>query len=124
MEFKPERFLGPKPAMDPRNYAFGFGRRICPGKEMADHSLFLSIALSLCAFNITSPSHVELDHPEASYCPGTISHAKEFRCDVVPRSDAHRRLVESVEEEFPPEKSDAEAMASVRWEEEETELTV
>ena len=27
LEFKPERFLGPKPAMDPRNYAFGFGRR-------------------------------------------------------------------------------------------------
>ena len=85
---------------------------------MADHSLFLSIALSLCAFRISSPlsssSSGEPERPEVSYTPGTISHPREFRCDVVPRSDAHRRLVESVEEEFPQEKSDAEAMASVR----------
>ena len=98
---------------------------------MADHSLFLSIALSLCAFRISSPSSSSSSStstdgqgsgPEVSYCPGTISHAKEFRCDVVPRSEGHRRLVESVEEEWPQEKSDAEAMASVRWEEEETEF--
>jgi cytochrome P450 len=25
--FKPERFLGPNPEQDPRDYAFGFGRR-------------------------------------------------------------------------------------------------
>ena len=87
---------------------------------MADHSLFLSIALSLCAFNISSPA--DAGQPEVSYTPGTISHPREFRCDVVPRSEAHRRLVESVEEEFPQEKSDAEAMAGVRWEEEETEF--
>ena len=86
---------------------------------MADHSLFLSIALSLCAFRISS---ADSGRPEVSYTPGTISHPREFRCDVVPRSEAHRRLVESVEEEWPAEKSDAEAMAGVRWEEEETEF--
>jgi cytochrome P450 len=25
--FKPERFLGPTPEQDPRDYTFGFGRR-------------------------------------------------------------------------------------------------
>ena len=27
MEFKPERFLGDKPELDPRDVVFGFGRR-------------------------------------------------------------------------------------------------
>ena len=26
-EFRPERFLGDNPALDPREYMFGFGRR-------------------------------------------------------------------------------------------------
>ena len=35
MTFKPERFLGADgraPEMDPHNLAFGFGRRVCPGR--------------------------------------------------------------------------------------------
>ena len=42
MEFKPERFLeteGRDPEMDPHMLAFGFGRRICPGKDFAGISL-------------------------------------------------------------------------------------
>ena len=40
--FKPERHM-PQPGkngvhIDPRDYVFGFGRRICPGKELADAS--------------------------------------------------------------------------------------
>jgi cytochrome P450 len=32
-KFDPTRFLGDAPEADPRDYAFGFGRRICPGKQ-------------------------------------------------------------------------------------------
>ncbi|KAL1739761.1 cytochrome P450, partial [Schizophyllum fasciatum] len=56
MEFRPERFLegeGHKPEKDPRTICFGFGRRICPGKELADVSLFLACAAVLATFNIT-----------------------------------------------------------------------
>lgn len=52
--FKPERFLTTKPAPpDPTSFVFGFGRRVCPGRNLADTSVWLSIAQSLACFNIT-----------------------------------------------------------------------
>lgn len=71
-EFRPERFMGPTPEEDPSTTAvFGFGRRyvgffspmprlinvrlanrICPGRLLADASLFITIAMCLSAFDI------------------------------------------------------------------------
>jgi cytochrome P450 len=48
--FQPERFLGLNTQTDPSRYAFGFGRRICPGRLLADANLFLVIAHSLAVF--------------------------------------------------------------------------
>lgn len=45
--FDPTRFLGPNPAPDPLTYAFGFGRRICPGKQFADLNIWLTMVRSL-----------------------------------------------------------------------------
>ena len=39
--FNPDRFLGPNPETDPHTLCFGFGRRICPGRKLADASVFL-----------------------------------------------------------------------------------
>lgn len=54
---------------------FGFGRRICPGVELVDASLFLTIAMVLSAFNIDMakdsegvPIEVKVD-----FLPGVIS---------------------------------------------------
>ncbi|TFK58390.1 cytochrome P450, partial [Pluteus cervinus] len=57
MVFNPDRFLsrpGYKPEPDPRSIAFGFGRRICPGRVLADTSVFLSCAMALAVFNISA----------------------------------------------------------------------
>ena len=69
--FDPTRYLGPNPQPDPREIAFGFGRRcvtfvgsmhtlilinvcrICPGRVLADEMVFLSCAQSLAVFEIT-----------------------------------------------------------------------
>ncbi|KXS93762.1 hypothetical protein AC578_4729 [Pseudocercospora eumusae] len=101
--FNPNRFLGDKPEMDPRNFIFGFGRRICPGKLLADASLFLTIARTLAVFDIESP----LDEdgrpmiPHFDPEPGFVSHPAEFRARITPRSEEHRALIMEVEKTHP-----------------------
>jgi len=56
--FKPERFLdesgGINPNVrDPYTMAFGFGRRICPGRPLSANSLVLFAASTLHVFDIT-----------------------------------------------------------------------
>jgi len=50
--FKPERFLQPEPERDPRQFMFGFGRRVCAGRHLADVSIFLACAMVLSVFDI------------------------------------------------------------------------
>ncbi|MBE3044778.1 cytochrome P450 [Candidatus Bathyarchaeota archaeon] len=41
--FDPERFMAPRNEPDP-SVSFGFGRRVCPGRYLADSNLFINIA--------------------------------------------------------------------------------
>jgi len=50
--FNPERFMGAEPATDPRTYAFGLGRRICPGLHFAEASIFTVASLILSTSTI------------------------------------------------------------------------
>ena len=53
--FKPERFLNPdgSPREDPiLASAFGFGRRICPGRHFVDATLFITVASLFSVFDI------------------------------------------------------------------------
>ena len=53
--FKPERFINPNGTLreDPvLTSAFGYGKRICPGRHLADATLFIAVASLLSAFNI------------------------------------------------------------------------
>jgi cytochrome P450 len=61
-EFMPERFLSSQAAgmsNKESTLPFGFGRRICPGRHMADSSLFLYMACTLSTFNITKATGVD-----------------------------------------------------------------
>jgi cytochrome P450 len=55
--FKPERFLKngevDKSILDPLDIAFGFGRRICPGRQIAMEMLKLTTASVLSFFNLS-----------------------------------------------------------------------
>ena len=57
--FNPSRFLTADGALDPQvpdpTEAFGYGRRICPGRYLAQHVLCLTIANILSAFTIEKP---------------------------------------------------------------------
>jgi len=53
--FKPERFLNSDGSLrdDPiLTSAFGFGKRICPGRHFVDATLFIVVASLLSVFNI------------------------------------------------------------------------
>ncbi|KAF5319657.1 hypothetical protein D9619_008644 [Psilocybe cf. subviscida] len=53
--FEPDRFFDKDGNLndDDSSYVFGFGRRICPGRHMARATLWLSVATTLWAFNIS-----------------------------------------------------------------------
>ncbi|OCH95986.1 cytochrome P450 [Obba rivulosa] len=96
-EFNPDRFIaqpGRGAEQDPREFAFGFGRRICPGLHMADASLFLSCAMSLAVFDISKIiEDGKVIEPVIEYTSGTISHPAPFRCSIKPRSEKAEALI-------------------------------
>ncbi|OBZ76382.1 O-methylsterigmatocystin oxidoreductase [Grifola frondosa] len=100
MTFNPNRFLSSQsraPERDPREVAFGFGRRICPGLNLADASIWLSCAMSLAAFDISKATEdgVVIE-PSLEYSTGTISHPPPFKCSIKPRSAKAEALIRSM----------------------------
>jgi cytochrome P450 len=109
MEFRPERFLGEEPEEDPTSYVFGFGRRVCPGRFLADNTLYLSIAQSLAVFRIEG-TEVKAD---ANFQPGVISHPVPWKHQITPRSADHEALILSVEQEHPWTLSNAPSLETL-----------
>ena len=76
--------------------AFGFGRRICPGRWMALDSIWLAIASILCVYDIQKV----LDEngkpvvPQAAYTSALLSRPLPFQCRFIFRSEAARKLIE------------------------------
>ncbi|KAK0199221.1 cytochrome P450 [Desarmillaria ectypa] len=50
--FDPTRFLSSSPQLDLLELVFGFGRRVCPGRFLAEASVFLAMARVLAVFDI------------------------------------------------------------------------
>ncbi|CAG8247576.1 unnamed protein product [Penicillium olsonii] len=116
--FNPERFLldsASTTTPDPYNVSFGFGRRLCPGRLVADISLFLTISHTLAVFNITKPLNKDGQEVESSvnFTPGIISHPEEYECVFTPRSNEHREHVLEFERNHPFEKGDAPYLKEV-----------
>jgi fumagillin biosynthesis cytochrome P450 monooxygenase len=113
-EFNPARFMEPNPEPDPAVCAWGFGRRICPGRYFADESLFLTCTMILSTFNVEKDidengtsiepvaeytgnlvTYVEriahsLSHACTDACP---RHLKPFPCKITPRSENTEALL-------------------------------
>ncbi|KAM3543237.1 hypothetical protein ARSEF1564_003867 [Beauveria bassiana] len=108
--FDPDRFLTPRSEPDPRTEAFGYGRRICPGRFFADSSLFINIAQTLATFKFTNKvgrDGKEIDvNVEAQ--PGLLTYPAEFEFQISPRSAKHVTLIEQFERNHAWEAGDAE----------------
>ncbi|TFY72458.1 hypothetical protein EVG20_g545 [Dentipellis fragilis] len=100
-DFVPERFIKTEthtPEADPYLWSFGFGRRICPGLNLADASIYISIAMTLAAFDITKARDASGNEitPPGDYLPSIVSHAAPFKCSIKPRSEKAAALISSV----------------------------
>ncbi|KIP03142.1 hypothetical protein PHLGIDRAFT_26261 [Phlebiopsis gigantea 11061_1 CR5-6] len=95
--FDPDRFLRQRDGggvelnpdvLDPSVAAFGFGRRICPGRHLAYESLWLSMASILAVFNIRKAvsSQGQPITPAVDFTETFISSPKDFQCVIRPRT--------------------------------------
>ena len=100
--FNPDRFMktpGHEPEPDPRNVVFGFGRRICPGLQLADVSVFLAVAMSLAVFKIgKAVENGQVVEPDTEFTSGTVSHPPPFKCEIKPRSAKAEALIQQLAE--------------------------
>ncbi|PVH85068.1 cytochrome P450 [Cadophora sp. DSE1049] len=101
--FNPARFLDQK---DPRyapelkgtkthpakagHSSFGWGRRICPGADLAANSLFIAVSKLVWAFDIL-PTR---EYDTFDYTDGFNIRPKPFQCLIRVRSAKHQRVLE------------------------------
>jgi hypothetical protein len=108
--FKPERFLGPDGTLldDPIvTSAFGWGKRICPGRHFVDATMFIVVSSLLSVFNIEKvqdePFVYSYKGAIIRYSTTTISLFNEanhlissphsFPCSIVPRDKQAEELI-------------------------------
>jgi len=89
--FRPERFTEPNAdgqlPLDPHKFAFGVGRRVCPGLDFGDMVLFSNVAIFLATSTILKG----LDENGKEITPTTVPihpvrrFPEHFRCRIEPR---------------------------------------
>ena len=104
--FSPTRFLDTTLAQKAETYSaelgrahpaksghssFGWGRRICPGADLAANSLFIALAKILWSFDILPIKGVQYD--TFAYTEGFNIRPQKFECEIRVRSAAHREVL-------------------------------
>ncbi|KZV60974.1 cytochrome P450 [Peniophora sp. CONT] len=81
---KGEVMAGPADTKEESHFTFGFGRRICVGRHVANNSLFIDIAICLWAFSLVKEKGKELD-VDGFVEDGLVVRPQPFGVDVEPR---------------------------------------
>ncbi|KAI0056050.1 cytochrome P450 [Artomyces pyxidatus] len=98
-EFKPERYLtddGKKVREDPNlTAAFGYGKRLCPGRHIADDTLFIVTALVVATYSIENAKDAlgNVIPIEREFTGTIIRYPKDFKCSILPRSAKAEELI-------------------------------
>ncbi|KAH9980679.1 cytochrome P450 [Russula compacta] len=94
--FRPERFLNPDGSLrdDPiLTSAFGFGKRICPGRHIVNATLFISVASLLSVFNIERGIEGRDKLSDYPYIGRLLSYPCPFPCSFVPRDKPAEEII-------------------------------
>lgn len=111
-QFLPERYLAPSEEPDPAGFVFGFGRRVCPGRRLADSTLFLAAARVLATFDIGKGRDArgrEVE-PEIGIGHRPVAGPLPFSVTLKPRNEDIVRIVRSVDAEHPDGEGDAKCL--------------
>ncbi|KAF5346017.1 hypothetical protein D9758_013877 [Tetrapyrgos nigripes] len=76
---------------------FGYGRRLCPGRHLANAAIWITIASVLFAFDISKAvdEHGNVIEPTGEYISSLVNYPAPFRCKIKARSEQHERLIRS-----------------------------
>ncbi|KAF8872237.1 cytochrome P450 [Infundibulicybe gibba] len=100
-QFQPERYFDSQGNLndDDAILTFGFGRRVCVGRHLANSSIWLVIVSVLATLNIAKAKDSEGNdiEIEGSYTDGAVSHPHPFPCSITPRSPNVHELISSDE---------------------------
>ncbi|GJE96472.1 cytochrome P450 [Phanerochaete sordida] len=97
--FRPERFLTPSGTPDPTvpdpDAAFGFGRRVCPGRHLARAALFIYAAHMLHTFTMAKPVRADgsAEEPSGECSARFFWVPKPFRASFTPRFEGAEELI-------------------------------
>ncbi|KAK0500318.1 cytochrome P450 [Armillaria luteobubalina] len=99
--FDPNRFLpedGKEPQPEP-TAAFGFGRRICPGRHLALNTTWIAVAsmAATLSFSKAVDSEGRVIEPSDTYTDGLLSFPAPFKCTIKARSAQAEALIDLAE---------------------------
>jgi cytochrome P450 len=103
--FSPERYLTRRSdsswelredVIDPRTFAFGFGRRVCPGKNIAEQGLFATLTTVIHTLDVRRAKDANGREviPDVQMSSGLLCHPVPFAYELRMRDDA-KHLVET-----------------------------
>ncbi|PBL03448.1 cytochrome P450 [Armillaria gallica] len=97
--FDPERFMSAE-GKEPQPYpmaAFGFGRRICPGRYLASNTAWIAIASMASTLSFTKAVDPEgrVVEPSTTFTDGFLSFPVPFKCSIKARSARAQALIDS-----------------------------
>ncbi|KAF9233169.1 cytochrome P450 [Melanogaster broomeanus] len=84
-KFDPQRWVDTNGQLrtDMWFYAYGFGRRVCPGLHLANQAIYINLALLLWSFRIVQRPDAPIDMD--SFTGALLSHPPPFEAEFVPR---------------------------------------
>lgn len=95
--------------------SFGWGRRICPGADLASNNLFIALACLLWTYDIKPKKGVRYDIWD--YVGGFNIRPRHFECDIRVKSEQHEKVLREqyreargVMDKFPQFQEDAMAV--------------
>jgi cytochrome P450 len=100
-DFDPDRFIPISEGGPGEPYPqgqFGFGRRVCVGRHLAEASVWIVVACLLATMNIDKAVDEDGHEitPETELTNGLTSHPKRFGCRIRPRSQRCVELISAL----------------------------